>query len=301
MTALLWGLVLVLERLPEAALAPIAQVVAALLYRVVRYRRKVLLENLALAFPELTPEERRALGARVMVHLCLTLLETLRLRRGVKEGWVGKVRKVGEEHLERAIDSGRGVLALTLHLGSFELVAGLLAHELKARGRARSALVVKPFGPGLDAVLGRLRENAGFELIRAGSSSAAKDILRTLRAGQIVTFVLDQNATRNQGVFVDFFGKPACTMSALAIFAARTNAVVLPVAVWREGPGAHVFEAFAPIEDAPPPDVDPVVFRTARYTRFIEERIRAHPDQWFWTHKRWRTRPSPTVPHTEKE
>lgn len=300
MTSLWWALVWFLERLPEAALAPIARVLAFLLYRVLRYRRRVVLENLAIAFPEQSPAERRALGGRAMVHLCLTLLETFRLRRAVKEGWIDRVRVVGYEHLERAIDSGRGVLVLSLHLGSFELVCGLIAQQLKARG-TRSALVVKSFSPGFDAVLGQLRQSASFELIRASSSGAAKEILKMLRAGQIVAFVLDQNATRNQGVFVDFFGKEACTMSGLAILAARSKAVVLPVAVWREGPGAHVFEAFPPIEEEPPPGVDPVVFRTARYTRFIEERIRAHPEQWFWTHKRWRTRPAPTTSHTEKE
>ena len=119
--------------------------------------------------------------------------------------------------------------------------------------------------------------------------------MQALRRNEAVVFVLDQNATRSIGVFVDFFGRPACTMSGLAVLAERTGAEVIAAVPWREGPGRHVLTVLPAIPFERQADREETVrHMTQVYTRVIEDAIKARPAQWFWTHKRWRTRPAST-------
>ena len=263
----------------------IARALGALWFHVLRYRRSVIEENLSRAFPELDPSSRAGLCKAACTHLVLSLLELLRLQR---HGPRLRAR-MRVEHLERwqeAHDRGRGVLCVTGHLGSFELAAGAIASRLPGH---KIWLLVKDFPSGVDRFLTRTREAAGLGVMRARGS--LPQILRALKRGETVVFVLDQNATRKLGVFVDFFGTPACTMSALALVALRTGAPVLGASIWRDGV-EHVLEVSPELEvDATADRERAIVLATQRYTQFIEAQIRRHPEQWLWTHKRWRTRP----------
>jgi Kdo2-lipid IVA lauroyltransferase/acyltransferase len=272
--------------LPEKAVVAGACTLGLLWWHVVRYRRSTIEENLARAFPELGRAERRALGIGASIHLVRTLLEFLRIPRYASRGFEG-VRIEGLEHLDAAKRRGKGVLCVTAHLGSFELAIAATA----ARVRPVSA-VVKAFPRGVDAFIARHRMSRGLTLISA--ASALRPVMQTLDRNEPIVFVLDQNATRRIGVFVDFFGTPACTMSALAIIALRTGAPVIGATIHREGDGTHVVRIHPeiPLEEKATRK-DTIAHMTARYTLFIEEAIRAHPEQWLWTHKRWRTRPRP--------
>lgn len=268
-------------RLPDRALRGLARFAAALVFGVVGYRRRVIAENLARAFPERTPAERAALAREVGVHLALSLLEFLKIPRYAKDGYAGRFRVEGFEHYEAARAAGKGVLVLTGHLGSFELGAGAIAQRLDG---VPLWLVVKSFPPAVDRFVTGVRAATNLRVIRA--EGATKEILKALRRNEAVAFVLDQNATRHIGVFVDFFGTQACTMAGLAVLALRTGAPVLPVSIWREAEG-HVLRVFPAIEV----EEREVVALTQRYTRFIEDQIRAHPAQWLWSHRRFKTRP----------
>jgi KDO2-lipid IV(A) lauroyltransferase len=277
---------------PEALVRATATIGGALLFSVLRYRRRVILDNLARALPELEPHARVRLGARVARHLFHTLLDFLRLPRWAARGFPG-VRIEGLEHIDRAAAEGRGVLILSGHLGAFELGAAAYA---AARPERPLACVVKPFPPPVDAWITRLRTSAGLGLVPA--KGAGLPVLRKLKRGEQVVFVLDQNATRHSGVFVEFFGRPACTMSGLAVLAQRSGAPVVPVAVWREPDGTHAlrFEPAIPFERTASLPED-VTRMTQIYTRWLEARIRERPEQWFWSHRRWKTQPeSPEAP-----
>lgn len=273
--------------LPERAVAALGDLGGWLWFHVVRYRRGLILENLQRAFPDLAPAARRALGRQATQHLTRTLLELLRTPRYFAEGVEKVVDSRGLHHVHAALSAGKGLLIVTGHLGSFELSAGAI---VRAVAPLRAHLLVKSFPAGVDAFLTARRTEAGYTIIR--DRRTLPDILRALRRNEIVIFVIDQNATRNQGVFVEFFGEQACTMAALAVVARRTGAPVHGVAIWRQPDGSHVAEvqpAFAPTVET---DSDEDLMQ--RYTRFIEASIRHHPAQWTWTHKRWRTRPKPT-------
>jgi KDO2-lipid IV(A) lauroyltransferase len=270
--------------LPEGAIRALAHAGGAFWWHIFRYRRRVIEENLGRAFPERSRRERRGLGKAACIHLVATLFEFMRIPRYAAFGF-SNVRVEGLEHYEIARKANKGVLCVTAHLGSFELAIAAIA----ARVPPVSA-VVKPFPPGFDAFVSESRMSQGLTLI--ASTHALRPILRTLDRNEPVVFVLDQNATRRIGVFVDFFGEPACTMSALAVIALRTRAPVLAATAYRAADGTHVIRIHPeiPLEEKAS-QKESIAHMTARYTRFIEDAIRAHPEQWLWTHRRWKTRP----------
>ena len=139
----------------------------------------------------------------------------------------------------------------------------------------------------------RTREVTGMRVLHREQS--VRQSLRALRGNELVGILLDQNAG-DDGVFVDFFGQPASTAPGAAAFALRTGAAVVPTFGWRKPDDSHVAEIgpALPLVETGDREKD-ILANTARYTKVIEERIREHPEQWFWLHKRWKSRP-PAAP-----
>ena len=269
----------------DAWVGRVSGILGSLWWWCVPYRRRVIRQNLDRAFPGTSTEEKNRLGRAACVHLVRSLYELLRLPRYRSEDLTARVEVRGHEHYRAAKAQGRGVLCLSAHLGSFELTVQGAAPEV-----APAWLVVKSFSPSFDRYVNEQRAAAGLGVIRA--KGAIRPVLKALARNEIVAFVMDQNATRKIGVFVDFFGEPACTLSALAVLAERTGAPVIAAACYREPDGRHVLELFPEIPlERRDTRASTVRHMTRRYTEWIEERIRRRPEQWFWTHRRWKTRP----------
>ena len=277
-----------LGALPEWCARALAAVLGGLLWHVIRYRRAVILENLTTAFPEWTERRRYQLGKEYSRHLALSLIEFFRIPRYARRNYEGVFEVRGFEHYRAAQAKGRGVLVVTGHLGSFELGAGAMARLLDGEP---VWLVVKSFPRALDAFVTWVRRSTNLRIIAAKDSMPV--ITGALDRNETVVFVVDQNATHRLGVFVDFFGKQACTMSALAVLAARRRAPVVGAGIWREPDGRHLMQIY---EEIPMERMgkarETIRHMTQVYTRFIEDRIREHPAQWLWSHRRWKTRPS---------
>ena len=287
MNVLLRGLSAIVGVLPDAVLRLLSTVGAWLLFSVLGYRRAVIAQNIQRAFPNASADLRGAIAANAGRHLFLTLLEFLKMPTYASARFEGVCRIEGMEHLDAATAQGRGVLVLTGHLGSFELGAGTIAMHLEDR---KVWLVVKSFPEGTDKFVTYVRERCTLGVIRA--KGGMKQILRALKDRDAVAFVLDQNATKKLGVFVDFFGEKACTMAALAVIAERTKAPVIGTTSWRETDGTHVFRMYEAIPfEAQATREETVRHMTQIYTNFIEDRIREHPEQWLWSHRRYKTRP----------
>jgi KDO2-lipid IV(A) lauroyltransferase len=200
---------------------------------------------------------------------------------------LARVRIEGLEHLAAATDGTSGVLLLTGHFGNWELLG--LAHALT---RLPLTVVVRPLDSSvLNRLAERLRARTGAELI--AKRSALRPVLRALRHGRMVGILLDQNASRDEGVFVPFFGRPASTSRSLALLAVRTGRPIVPVFIHREPDGRHriVIEPALPVPAAISPEAA-VVELTAECARRTEAIIRRWPEQWFWLHRRWRTVPA---------
>jgi KDO2-lipid IV(A) lauroyltransferase len=152
-------------------------------------------------------------------------------------------------------------------------------------------VVVRPLdNPYLDREVSRLREQYGNFLIN--KTNGMRDILKTLASGNAVGILLDQNVKAKEGVFVDFFGRPACTNKGLALMAGRTKAPVIPAFIHRVGPDRHeiLIGDEMPLIETGDKEAD-IIANTQAYTKAIEDFINDYPDQWFWMHRRWKTKP----------
>jgi len=243
--------------------------------------RRTAYRNLSLALPGLDAGERKKIVDGVFRSIARILVSFAKfpsMRAGNAARWI---RCEGAEHFENALREGRGVLFATAHLGNWELSA--YAHALLT---GPMNVVVRPLdNPPIDAMVERRRSLSGNRLIY--KKDFARSILKALAANEAVGILIDQNATLDSGVFVDFFGVAACAGTGFAKIAAHSGAAVIPgFALWSESEGRYVLRFYPPV---------PITGDAARDTQAlqsqVEEVIRAHPDQWLWIHRRWKTRP----------
>jgi len=248
-------------------------------------RRAVTLENLTRAFGrEQSGAQLRQLGRRSFEHVGMNIVEGCVYFFRPTSVLLSRIDFVGHEHAEAAVAAarGKGILILGAHYGNWELLAA--SHALSI---FPLSVVVRPLDhPVMDRLVDRFRRRSGVELI--GKRRALGEILDALGRGRMVGIMLDQNASRVEGVFAPFFGVPASTSRGLALISMRTGAPVLPIFIRRMEDGRHRVEA-DPVVDTPA-DGDVVAY-TAAFNRCIERAIRRAPEQWFWMHNRWKTRP----------
>ena len=238
-------------------------------------RRAVVAQNLRAAWPSGAP----VAPDDVFHHLAGVAWDFIRLDRHLSTGFT---RIATESVLGEAAALGRGVVVVTGHLGSWELVAAALAHRVSVR----THLVVKPLG-ALDEWVQRRRRQFGLQTIVAGRGVATvRPALRALRAGEIVVVVIDQHAPTTACV-VPFFGRPAATTVLPAWLAQQADAPMIWLSTWRAPDRTHGVQTVR--LDAV--DLDHPAARRVRMvelTRRLEASVRAHPAQWLWTHRRWK-------------
>jgi Kdo2-lipid IVA lauroyltransferase/acyltransferase len=250
--------------------------------------RRVGLRNLELAFPEKSAVERRKILRGVYVSLGRLLGETCLFPR-YTEGNASQVAVYqGFENFEAAEKRGKGVLLLTGHFGGWEI--GSFFHSLQGHPMQ---IVVRPLdNPYVDALVTRYRGLHGNTMI--GKDGFARGLIAAMRKNKTVGILMDTNMTPPQGVFVDFFGMPACTASGVARVALHTGATVVPAfTIWDPVLRKYRVEFAPPVEMVRTGDDDAdAVANTAIFTRILEEYVRRYPDQWLWVHRRWKTRPA---------
>jgi len=260
-------------------------------YRLVPFRRKVVLENLRRVYGDVVDvQEIERLAQAHYGHLGRLLWEF------IKFPWLPRARKLAMARVENldallaAHALGKGVLILTGHFGNFEVAttAGLAQYP-EANGRFH--FVRRPIRPAwLDRWVTRRFRRAGFGVLPKRGGLEA--ILDRLAAGDLVVFPFDQHASRKDGVMVEFFGHPAGTFRSLAVIALSTGAPVVPAASWREADGRHVLrfeERFLPLNH---PDTNEAIrLNTRAYNRALERLIVRRPEQWWWVHRRWKPWP----------
>lgn len=264
-----------------------------LLHRAFRFRLNVVDAQIRLSLPDLTDAARAELLRGVYRHLGRTLIEILR-QPSLREDDIRNLSVFhGRDYLETAKAKGRGVLILAVHSGNWEFglaMSAAFGYDLE--------VVVKEVKGGLGRyAVHRIHDVHHVRTIPRENSIFR--ILRQLRRGGLVGFVLDQNMTLEEGVFVDFFGRPACTMPGLAVLARRHGTPVVPIQFYRDADGIRQHAEFfpeIPWEEPGGDNEDAIRHNTARYTKTIEAMVRRHPDQWLWLHKRWKTQPPPATP-----
>jgi KDO2-lipid IV(A) lauroyltransferase len=240
--------------------------------------RRVAERNLSFAMPEENAGRIVDGVFRSIARLLVAFAKFPAIARGNAGEWI---RCEGAEHFDDALRAGRGVLFATAHLGNWELSA--FAHALLT---GPMNVVVRPLdNPLIDRMVERRRALSGNRLI--SKRDIARPILKALAANQAVGILIDQNSSTDSGVFVDFFGMPACSGAGFAKLAARSGAAVIPgFALWSEVERRYVLRFYPPV-----PMTGDAARDTAALQKKLEEIVRAHPDQWLWIHRRWKTRP----------
>jgi len=244
--------------------------------------------NLELALPGLGPDERARILRDCFANLGRLLSEFSHLPRATPESLRSIIECEGLGNLEAARQEGRGVILFTGHLGAWELSS----FALSAFGYPMSFLARRLDNDKVEQLVERTRTRFGNRSI--DKRSAARPMLRTLRAGGIVGILVDLNTHPHEAVFVDFFGIPASTTSGLATLALRTGAAVLPVFIpWDEERKRFVLRVDPPLEiERTGDEAEDVRRLTSLFTSVIESYVRRFPGQWLWIHRRWNTRPA---------
>jgi len=249
--------------------------------------RRVGMRNLGMVFPEKSIREHRKIVRGVFTSLGRQLAEVCLFPRYT----AGNVNQVviydGFENFDRASQLGKGVLFLTGHLGGWELSAfahSLYGHPLR--------FVMRPLdNPYLDRVMRNYRTMHGN--IPILKDDPVRELLRAMKEGATVGILMDTNMMPPQGIFVDFFGIPACTPSGLARIALRTDAAVVPgFTIWDPALRKYRlrFDPALKLVRTNNNDAD-IVANTQLFTKVVEDFVRRYPDQWLWVHRRWKTRP----------
>jgi KDO2-lipid IV(A) lauroyltransferase len=285
--ALVWPFIKGLGLLPRPVARALGITLGLTVYALHGRLRRVGLRNLTLAFPEMPQPERRRLLRGEFISLGRQLAEVCLFPRYTRENVSRTIVYGGFENFERAYARGKGVLFLTGHIGAWELSA--FAHSLN--GHPLSIVMRSLDNPYIDRLIQGYRTMHGNRTV--DKDDFVRGLLGAMRAGETVGILMDTNMTPPQGVFVDFFGIPACTASGLARIALKTDAAVVPgFTVWDAKLRKYILRFEPAIELTRTADNESdIVANTAKFTKAIEEIIRQYPDQWLWVHRRWKTRP----------
>jgi KDO2-lipid IV(A) lauroyltransferase len=262
-----------------------ARVLGRLWFRIDKRHRNITIDNLIWAFGREWSEEKIEQTARqVFVNIASMLFEVAWSARLSKSRFLSHFTVKGLRHVKAAHAKGKGVLVITCHMGNFEM----LIPAIEGTGLKGYAIYRKLDFEPLEHLIRRLRQRFGVTMVPM--RGAARKIDAILRAGGVVGTLLDQNVDWYQGVFVDFFGRPACTNSGLAALAIKTKAPVLPMYTMRKNREFLIeFLPEIPLEDTGDRIKD-LENNTQNYTAAIEAMVRRYPDQYFWVHNRWKTK-----------
>ena len=257
---------------------------------VLHVRRRVVMGNLRLAFPEWSEAERRAVGRRTFVNLGRMAPDFLfATRLSAEEIDRYFVHEPGAlERILAARDRGRGVVVCTAHFGNFENLAAV--HNMKG---IPIAMITRPLQGGWVGRLWRRgRERSGVEELVVTRGQTLHAALRAMRRGRVLGYVIDQNMAAHRAVFPTFFGVPAATSPTPAYLAMRAGAQVFFTLDVPLPDGRHRIVIEGPLA---PPDTgdrerDVLAFAQDLNDR-LERWVRQYPEHWYWLHRRWKTRP----------
>jgi Kdo2-lipid IVA lauroyltransferase/acyltransferase len=275
---------------------PIARLKGAALgwmvYRLLPRLRRTGMRNLELALPEMPLAKRDETLRLLYRNLGWQLAEFCRMERYTGTNTANWIRYEGLENFLEAEALGKGVLILTGHLGAWELSS--FYHSLM--GHPMGMVIRRLDNRFLDGFVNQIRCLHGNRVLH--KDDFARGLITAMRAGESVGILMDTNMTPPQGIFVDFFGVPACTASGLARVALKTGAAVVPgFLLWEASEGRYVlhFGERIEIETTEDSEAD-IVALTQRCTSAIEAWVRRYPEQWLWIHRRWKTRPAGDAP-----
>lgn len=282
----LLGLAAIFRQLPRRTRVAVGQALGRWAAGVDRHHLHLASRNIAAALGT-DPEDSRRLARRTFAYFGRVFAECLSMPAYRGEALEQAVELVGLEHLAQAHAEGRGVIVVSGHIGNWELGA-------LRQGQAGFPMdyIARPLdNPWLDRQFIRWRESGGGKI--HSKHGALRSAVQTLRAGRILAYMVDQNATFPPRIFVPYFGRLAATSPAMGSLASRLGSAVVPAVACPNPDGSYVFRFF-PALPLPSGTAEEQTYElTAAATRLLESWVRERPETWLWLHDRWKTRPEP--------
>jgi len=255
-------------------------------------RLKVSLDNIRNTLgSSLTNSEVTRLNRKVYMHFGQALFELSRVFRINNENLDKYIVFEGEENLAKALAKGKGVFLLSAHIGNWEMITAAISIRY---GRL-SAIASTQHSPTVDRLIKTIRTRFGMEVIP--KKQGLKRMISAVKQNRIVGILLDLNSKWDQGVFVDFLGRPSCTNKSLALMALKMDTPIIPAFSVREKDGLYHIKLGEEVKLIRTDDrtVD-IEENTALFTKIIEAQVKKYPDQWLWVHRRWKTLPYCPLP-----
>jgi len=264
--------------LPMRWIGAIGAALGSVLYRFGRGR--VTRVNLALCFPEMSEKDRHDLGLRHFRMLGRNAVELSIMVWGSSEELLRLIRVEGIEHLKAV--HGRPIIALAPHFIGLNMGGIRVAYEYPGT----ASIYSRQKNPVLDRIFLKARTRFGDPHL-VSRQEGLRSVIRVVKSGKPFYFLPDMDFGLRDAIFSHFFGVPAATITTLPRLAKLTGAAVIPVVTRQEGDG-YVVRFYPAWEDYPTGDLEADV---RRMNAFIEDRVREMPEQYFWAHKRFKTRP----------
>lgn len=250
------------------------------------FRKAITLDNLIKAFPEKSSKEIRQIARGAYRSYGIAVVESLWAGNKSEEELKSKVRILNAEVMTRALASGKGVIFLSAHYGSWELLPTSVRLHFD---RPFFLLAQRQRNARIDAIIEGHRTRFGNSTTSMGVSS--RRVLTALAEQNIVLILSDQSGPK-EAVFIEFFGRPSATHRGVAAFSLKTNAPIVAGFLVRQKDGTY---------DVTLEEVDRsglnssgeenIIELTRRHVAILEKWIRLHPDHWLWMHKRWKHTP----------
>ncbi|MEF8728286.1 MAG: lipid A biosynthesis acyltransferase [Accumulibacter sp.] len=283
MSRLAVGLLWLLHWLPLPVLARCGNALGSLSFHLGRRRRHIVLVNLRLCFPDLSDEQRRQLARDHFRVLGRSMLERSLLWWASTERLSRLLTVVGDEHLRTLVEAGRPVLMLTPHFVGLDAGGAAIAMRFDC-----ASIYAVQSNRVFDRLLLRGRQRFGDQLLLSRQEPVRTSV-RAMKSGRPLYYLPDMDFGRRDSIFVPFFGVQAATVPGLSRLARLAGATVVPC-LTRILPDAagYLVTVGEPWQDFPSRDV---AADTARMNAWIEQAIRSMPEQYYWVHRRFKTRP----------
>ncbi len=211
-------------------------------------------------------------------------MEVLTIPRLTKDNIDSFVTLQGRENLDKAFAYGKGVIIAAAHSGNWELIGPTLA----IYGYPVVGVAQRQTNAAMDRLINEIRTSTGLHITY---KTGVREMLAFLSEGKAVGLIMDQDA-KEQGVFADFFGRPAATPQGPAALGRMKGAAIVPTFMTANADGSHTIILHPPLLAEKTADRDrDFLVTTQRLNAILEDHVRAHPDEWFWLHNRWKTRP----------
>ncbi len=271
--------------LPEELAYRFCSLLLRLAFLLIPNHRKNTIKHLKIAFPNKNETEIRRLAKKTYSNFAKSITEFAKLPKIISADVDSRIKIVGVENLDSLYKAGKGAIAVTAHLGNWELLGAYLT----LKGYKLTVVAREIYYGKFDNYLQKIRRQAGLDVVYRDRT---REIVKKLKNGNLLGILPDQDIEKIDSIYVDFFGRLALTPVGPVTLALRTVNSIIPIFIVRNTNNTHTIYTEKPLRLIKTGDKQKdVMINTINCTKIIEKYVRKFPDQWVWIHRRWQHKP----------